>query len=62
MAAAEQVDEPVGGDGVGTKRGGSVEGLALGVEQRLEPGEGVVEIAFGRWVGWGCLVGFFCIL
>ena len=33
VAAAEQVDQAVGGDGLGAECGGAVEGVALAVEQ-----------------------------
>src|SRR5216684_3605247 len=51
MAAAEEVDQPLGRDGLGTQGGGAVERGPLRVKQVLEPRHCVVVISFSGWQG-----------
>src|SRR5262249_14387510 len=46
VAAAEQVDQTVAGDGVGAEGGGAVEGVALRIEQLVQPRQLVVIKSF----------------
>ena len=52
MAAAEEVHEPVGGDGLRAEGGCPIEGRPLRFEQTLEPSERVVVKSLGGRQGW----------
>jgi hypothetical protein len=47
VAATEEVNETIPGNGLGAKRGSSVERVALDVEQVLQTSQGVAIILFG---------------
>ena len=47
VAAAEEVDQAVVGNGVSAESGGAVEGVALAFEQVLQSSQGLAIIGFG---------------
>jgi hypothetical protein len=49
VAAAEQVDQTVPGDGFGADGGGTVERFALVVQQVAHSTDGFAEVVLGGW-------------